>query len=198
MDVIELTLLLKSIGFRLESIDFDELRCWSKKSGENVHEVGAAAVSDTNFTHSDEQHFINVEISCSKSKIVSKLSLKFNETDATATDAHKMPSPTNTIACTCPKREPLHDNNSFWEVQSSGTFANPRRLSINALMVSQFVIYTKLNYIDRHILTPMCSHNIDTFYRHVFFNTYFRAVKRESIMTHRQIYYQFYQPNPLH
>lgn len=139
MDVIELTLLLKSIGFRLESIDYDEFRCWNKKSGENG--IGAAAnASATGGVATDaDQHYINVEITCTKSKIVSNLSLKFNETDADhATDAHQAPDPTKSITCTCPKREPSKDNNSFWEVQSSGTFANPRRLSINALMVSQF------------------------------------------------------------
>lgn len=146
MDVIELTLLLKSIGFRLESIDYDELRCWNgKKFGENGNGASTAMPTPTSAssirTDAADQHYINVEISCSKSKIVSNLSLKFNDGEAAAalTDApsaqHPMTHPLQTIACSCPKRETRNTNNSFWEIQSSGTFSNQRR-SINSLMVS--------------------------------------------------------------
>ncbi|XP_055296747.1 probable serine/threonine-protein kinase nek3 [Sitodiplosis mosellana] len=142
MDVIELTLLLKSIGFRLESIDYDELRCWSgKKFGENGNAASTATPASTSATNSirtdaADHHYINVEISCSKSKIVSNLSLKFNDDEpAVVTDAaqHPMTDPSKMIVCSCPKREMRNINNSFWEVQSSGTFSNQRR-SINSLM----------------------------------------------------------------
>lgn len=152
MDVIELTLLLKSIGFRLESIDYDEFRSWSKKTSEHgatTASTAATAASKPIRTDADN-HYINVEISCSKSKIVSNLSLKFNDGETTSTAAaeagaaaavmtdaqqHPMTDPSKTIACSCPKREPRNSNHSFWEVQSSGTFSNQRR-SINSLMVS--------------------------------------------------------------
>lgn len=149
MDVIELTLLLKSIGFRLESIDYDEFRSWSKKFGEKGNGVSTTtttkttttmAPSTTNSIRADDHHYINVEISCSKSKIVSNLSLKLFDDETSAAvgtiDAqHPMTDPSKTIACSCPKRETRNTNNSFWEVQSSGTFSNQRR-SINSLMVS--------------------------------------------------------------
>lgn len=136
MDVIELTLLLKSIGFRLDSIDYDEFRNWSKKSSEHGNGTNGGA-SAVNSIHTDaDHHYINVEISCSKSKIVSNLTLKFNDSETSvASDAHTATSPSKLIACSCPKRESRNGNNSFWEVQSSGTFSNQRR-SINALMVN--------------------------------------------------------------
>lgn len=134
MDVIELTLLLKSIGFRLESIDFDEYRSWSKKTSEN-----GTGNATSNSGRADADHnYIHVEISCSKSKIVSNLSLKLNDNETAASDSQisaAATSPSKSIACSCPKRETCNASNSFWEVQSSGTFANQRR-SINALMVS--------------------------------------------------------------
>lgn len=137
MDVIELTLLLKSIGFRLESIDYDELRSWNKKT--NVENGMAAATLNSGRTDADH-NYIHVEISCSKSKIVSNLSLKLNDNETSATDAETTTtaattSPLKAIVCSCPKRETRNSNNSFWEVQSTGTFANQRR-SINALMVN--------------------------------------------------------------
>lgn len=140
MDVIELTLLLKSIGFRLESIDYDEFRSWGKKSndcGNNTSGCASSTTTTFNSGRSDADHHINVEISCSKSKIVSHLSFKINDSDTVATDAyaHSTTDPAKLMACSCPKRESRTDNNSFWEVQSSGTFVNQRR-SINAIMVS--------------------------------------------------------------
>lgn len=137
MDVIELTLLLKSIGFRLESIDYDEFRSWGKKFNDCGNGIGASATTiNSNRTDADQ---ITVEISCSKSKIVSHLSFKISDSEAAAMDTqtHTTADTTKLMACTCPKREPRNDNNSFWEVQSSGTFSNQRR-SINALMVSWF------------------------------------------------------------
>lgn len=136
MDVVELTLLLKSIGFRLESIDFDEYRSWSKKSTENGNGTGGATTANSGRTDADH-NYIHVEISCSKSKIVSNLSMKFNDNETAATDAQATAattSPSKSIACSCPKRETHNSNNTFWEVQSSGTFV--QRHSINALMVS--------------------------------------------------------------
>lgn len=132
MDVIELTLLLKSIGFRLNSIDFDEQHFAAKKNGDGM----AAATVGTSPKHQQADtgdHFINVQISCSKSEIVSHLSLKLNG-DHKATDTATVEPNKCTAACTCPKREKHDDNNSFWEVQSSGTFANRRR-SMNALLM---------------------------------------------------------------
>lgn len=127
MDVIELTLLLKSIGFRLNSIDFDERHISQKNPNENENGVPQSDV---------DYNSINVQISCSKSKIISNLSFKFNDTEVDATTTTMEPAKLAT--CTCPKREQRDTNNSFWEVQSSGTFVNPRR-SMNALMmVSQF------------------------------------------------------------
>lgn len=151
MDVIELTLLLKSIGFRLESIDFDEFRSWGKKANDCGNGIGASATTINSNRSDADHHYINVEISCSKSKIVSHLSFKINESDAGATDIqpHTMTDTTKLIACTCPKRESRNDNNSFWEVQSSGTFSNQRR-SINALMVSCFKQNKKNNNNNRN------------------------------------------------
>lgn len=165
MDVIELTLLLKSIGFRLDSIDYDELRSWGKKMTENG--TGRADA---------DHHSIDVQISCSKSKIVSHLSFKLNENEigaAAATD------PVKSMACSCPKREPRSDNNSFWEVQSSGTFANQRR-SINALIVSKFAICKHPNSWIIRIKWP------------------FRVQRRELITTPRQIYCRPCLPSPSH
>ncbi|XP_031625340.1 mucin-5AC-like [Contarinia nasturtii] len=158
MDVRELTLLLKSIGFRLESIDYDDARCWHKKSNENGTASSATAnsvrtdgnASTASIAATDQQHYINVEISCSKSKIVSNLSLRFNDCETTTaassttttpttavdTQAHTTQapdSPSRMIACSCPKREANDEQNSFWEVQSSGSFVNQRR-SITSLI----------------------------------------------------------------
>lgn len=148
MDVIELTLLLKSIGFRLESIDYDEFRSWGKKSNDcgNGNSSIASSTTTPYSVRSDvEQHFINVEISCSKSKIVSNLSFKFNECDTVASDtmANSLTDSVKLMTCTCPKREPRNDNSSFWEVQSSGTFQSNQRRSINALLVSFHFFFFK-------------------------------------------------------
>lgn len=127
MDVIELTLLLKSIGFRLNSIDFDEQHFAAKTNGDGGA-GGGAGTSPTQHQQAADtgDHFINVQISCSKSEIVSQLSLKLSAEHKATAAATVEPSKC-TAACTCPKREKHDDNNSFWEVQSSGTFANRRR-----------------------------------------------------------------------
>lgn len=142
MDVIELTLLLKSIGFRLDSIDYNEFRSWSKKLNDYGNSRSASATSTNAIRTADvDYHYINVEISCSKSKIVSNLSFKINDSEiaevisshaATTTDPMKF------MACTCPKRESRSNSNSFWEVQRSGTFANQRR-SANGLLVCKVI-----------------------------------------------------------
>lgn len=138
MDVIELTLLLKSIGFRLNSIDFDEQHFAGKMNGNGTRSAGT---SPTNQQAAGE-HFINVQISCSQSKIVSNLSLNMgaehNAMDAASIDPNKC------AACTCPKREQRENNNSFWEVQSTGTFANRRR-SMNTLLMVMLKCDTNVN-----------------------------------------------------
>lgn len=143
MDVIELTLLLKSIGFRLDSIDYDEFRSWCKKMNDYGSTNGASATSTNSArTANADHHYINVEISCSKSKIVSNLSFKINDNEIAETDvmpsSHATTDPTKFMTCTCPKRESRSSSNSFWEVQRSGTFAN-RRGSVNALLVRKVV-----------------------------------------------------------
>lgn len=147
MDVIELTLLLKSIGFRLDSIDYDELRSWCKRVNDYGNENCASATTTTNTarnTTDADHHYISVEISCSKSKIVSNLSFKINdnneiaETDVLSSASQPPTDPTKFMTCTCPKRESRSSSNSFWEVQRSGTFANQRR-SVNGLLVCKVV-----------------------------------------------------------
>lgn len=123
MDTIELTLLLKSIGFRLESIDFNEHRFSGGKMLDNTNTIPSPTkVNDANFIH--------VEISCSKSKIISRLSYKFNDDGANAA----APS-----TCTCPPKTIVDNNNSFWEIQTTGTFTNQRR-SLNGLMKVKLLI----------------------------------------------------------
>lgn len=139
MDVVELTLLLKSIGFRLDSIDYDEIRSWCKRANDCGNGNSASATTTTNA----DQHYISVEISCSKSKIVSNLSFQINDNNEIAeTDVLSLSEattdPTKFMACTCPKRESRSSSNSFWEVQRSGTFANQRR-SVNGLLVCNVV-----------------------------------------------------------
>lgn len=135
MDVIELTLLLHSIGFRLNSIDYDELRRWNKKSNNYGSGVSTASTNAACSTDADH-HYINVEISCSQSKIVSNLSYKISDSEISETEpsSHTIPDSTKFMACTCPKRESRSGLNSFWEVQRSGTFANQRR-SVNGSLV---------------------------------------------------------------
>lgn len=137
MDVTELTLLLHCIGFRLDSIDYDEFRRWNKKSNDYGSNASASATSINTARSADaDHHYINVEISCSKSKIVSNLSYKFNDSEIAETEplSNTTSDPTKFMTCTCPKRESRSNLNSFWEVQRSGTFANQRR-SVNALLV---------------------------------------------------------------
>lgn len=130
MDVIEMTLLLKSIGFRLNSIDYDEHGVSKVKSNENGYDNQSE--SDINSSHS-----ISVRISCSKSKMVSNLSYKYVEDGAKITP-QKGAAALSTV-CTCPKRELCtNNNNSFWEVQSSGTFSNQRK-SMAALTLVCFL-----------------------------------------------------------
>lgn len=127
MDAIELTLLLKSIGFRLNSIDYDAEHFAAKRQpGDGASSAGTSPKSQQADTG---DHFISVQISCSKSEIVSNLSLKVSGSDDRKVDddnATVSVEQAKCTACTCPKREPRDDNNSFWEIQSSGTFANRR------------------------------------------------------------------------
>lgn len=170
MDVTELTLLLKSIGFRLESIDYDELRCWGKKTNDNGNASTAINSARTDVSSAagtvatDQQHYINVEISCSKSRLVSHLSLKFNEgveKGAADAQAHPIADSSKVIACSCPKRETRNANSSFWEVQSSGKFVNQRR-SINSLMVSKRK--NKKLFIDKLRMIKTYSFDEKTFF----------------------------------
>lgn len=112
MDVIELTLMLKSIGFRLDSIDYNAQRF----SGGKISDIKTDDV--TSVPAAKNANFISVDISCGKSKIISRMSYKLNNTDDQSSQ------------CTCPKKETVADN-SFWEIQSSGSFVNQRR-SLNA------------------------------------------------------------------
>lgn len=108
MDVIELTLMLKSIGFRLDSIDFNAQRF----SGGKISDIKADDV--TAVPAAKDSNFISVDISCGKSKIISRLSYKLNNADD------------HLSQCTCPKKETVAEN-SFWEIQSSGSFVSQRR-----------------------------------------------------------------------
>lgn len=117
MDVIELTLLLKSIGFRLDSIDFSAQRFASGK----ISDIKADDAMSSPLLATKESNFISVNISCGKSKIISRMSYKLSNDDQLA------PSLSH---CTCPKKE-VNVDNSFWEIQSSGSFVNQRR-SLNA------------------------------------------------------------------
>lgn len=113
MDVIDLTLILKSLGFRLDSIDFKEV---------NSHLiVDSERLTPDKF----DPNAISVTILCGKSKLESRLSYKFTNTDEMIEKRS---------VCTCPKKETNMDN-SFWEVQSSGSFMNHRRPSLNAQQV---------------------------------------------------------------
>lgn len=148
MDVTELTLLLHCIGFRLDAIDYDEFHRWNKKASDCGGASANVSTTSTNTARSADagQHYINVEISCSKSKIVSHLSYKINDSEiadadriSSSSSSHTTASdPTRFMACTCPKRESRSNLNSFWEVQRSGTFAHQRR-SVNALLVRKLV-----------------------------------------------------------
>lgn len=125
LDAIELTLILKSIGFRLESLDFDDDKLNGLKNTANINtnsmnNIPLAKTPSPPSTNSSS-HFLNVEISCSKSKIVSRLSFKFGENDSNAGATSALSS------CTCPSKEMTDNNNSFWEIQSTGTFVNQRR-----------------------------------------------------------------------
>lgn len=123
MDVIELSSFLKAIGFRLQSIDYDESRCWSKSIDQNGN---SASTSEANSIPSND-HFINVQISCTKSKIVSNLSLKLGDgdTDVVANAQQPTADLSKTISCSCATPLSAMD-------QSSDTFPNQR----HSLMVS--------------------------------------------------------------
>lgn len=112
MDVIDLTLILKSIGFRLESIDFNA----SRFSGGRIADWKAdEVISSPAKSSANDSQFISVDISCGKSKIISRMSYRLS----------------NDAQCTCPKQDATVDN-SFWDIQSSGSFAN-HRPSLNAV-----------------------------------------------------------------
>lgn len=121
MDVIELTLMLKSIGFRLDSIDFNAQRF----SGGKISDLKADDVMASSSPAARDANFISVDISCGKSKIISRLSFKLSNDDQSMSSQ-----------CTCPKKDAIVDN-SFWEIQSSGSFVNQRRsLNVAAKKVS--------------------------------------------------------------
>lgn len=103
MDVVEMTLLLKAIGFRLDSIDYN---------GDEQNNSFLHNTENDKDTMKNDSDTIYVNIKCTKSKLLSRLSYKFNQDGGAAT------IPTN---CTCPRKETVADN-SFWEIQSSGSF----------------------------------------------------------------------------
>lgn len=139
MDVIELTLMLKSIGFRLESIDFNAQRF----SGGKIADIKSDDVMASPSPASKDANFISVDISCGKSKIISRLSYKLSDDDQLMSSLSSQ--------CTCPKKEATVDN-SFWEIQSSGSFVNQRRsLSAAAKKVNianNFSIHLSSNVND--------------------------------------------------
>lgn len=144
MDVIEMTLLLKSIGFRLNSIDYDDNGVSKFKSNEN----GYDNQSEINL---NSGHSISVRISCSKSKMVSNLSYKYIEDEAKMTP--KKGAAALSTVCTCPKREICtNNNNSFWEVQSSGTFANQRIAALAMVFFSSFLHAISQILLMEHII----------------------------------------------
>lgn len=126
IDVTEVTLMLKSIGFRLDSIDFNAQRfCGGKISDHKADDVMSSPLPAAK-----EANYISVEISCGKSKIISRLSYKLSDDEQSVSPSSQ---------CTCPKKEGTVDN-SFWEIQSSGTFVNQRRsLNVAAKKVSECV-----------------------------------------------------------
>lgn len=138
MDAIELTLLLKAIGFRLNSIDFDEHRFTNGKSKLSTQTPSKPTMSP--LTQSDYDHYVNIEITCSKSKIVSHLSYKLDDNDATNGATTQLIKSTKSNVCTCPKPKTIGNNNSFWEVQSTGSFANQKRSMNGLLIVSNCVL----------------------------------------------------------
>lgn len=133
-----MTLILKSVGFRLESLDFGEEKLNGFKNTANINTNSSNNVplaKTPSPPSANPAHFLNVEISCSKSKIVSRLSYKFGESDGNTGAAGTM------NRCTCPSKEMTDKNNSFWEIQSTGTFVNQRR----SLGVAMKVKYSRTN-----------------------------------------------------
>lgn len=116
-------MILKSIGFRLESLDFNEEKFNGVKSNAYVNSDTSNNIpmaKTPSPPSANASNYLSVEIACSKSKIVSRLSFKFGESDDGATNGVKS-------SCTCPNKDATKYNNSFWEIQSTGTFVNPRR-----------------------------------------------------------------------
>ena len=111
LDAVELTLVLKSCGFRLESIDYSD--SLNTNGGTNGGAVGINSSKSTSpsSTTVDNEDSITIDISCSRSKIVSRLKYKFGADES----------------CSCPPKDEVAGNNSFWEVQASGAFSNNRR-----------------------------------------------------------------------
>lgn len=129
--------MLKSIGFRLDSIDFNAHRF----SGGKICDVKTDDLMATSSPAAKDSNFISVDISCGKSKIISRLSYKLSNDDQLA------PTSSN---CTCPKKDSVTDN-SFWEIQSSGSFANQRRSfngAIKKVNDCQQIIYFIFVFIE--------------------------------------------------
>lgn len=117
-----MTLLLKSVGFHLDSIDYD--------GGCEMHKNGREYSPNAK---NDNRHSINVKIACSKSKLVSHLSYRYVEYDGKENVAG---TKNKTTACSCPIRETSNNNNTFWEVQSIGAFVQNRKPDASLALVS--------------------------------------------------------------
>lgn len=132
-DVIDLTLILKSIGFRLESLDID------KKAGNGVNICSTGNANAECFptakslspTKQDDGNVISVQITCGKSNIVSRMTYTMN-------DDHD---------CTCPHDAVMLKNTAFWEVQSTGLFVNGRTLGTSPKNNGKIVNDTSSNLL---------------------------------------------------
>lgn len=125
-----MTLMLKAIGFRLDSIDY------SGDDRNNLNENDNVIDSDGSHKHDSDTIYVN--INCTKSKLMSRLSYKFNQDGGSAT------IPTH---CTCPRKETVADN-SFWEIQSSGSFINQQqRNKMKSVIINIYL------FIGFHLIT---------------------------------------------
>lgn len=111
LDAIELTMILKSIGFRLDSFDFQAKATHTAANGgariENDCIPMAKSLSPQSKSDDD---VISVQIACGKSNIVSRMTYRLRDS----------------ADCSCPDMASVNNNNSFWEIQATGPFSNRR------------------------------------------------------------------------
>lgn len=121
VDAIDLTLILKSIGFRLESLDID----MKSGNGENISNTdhGSAEsfppAKSLSPSKQEDGNTIRVQITCGKSNIVSRMTYAMNDDND----------------CTCPHDAVMLKNTAFWEVQSTGLFINGRSLGTSPKVI---------------------------------------------------------------